>query len=185
MAAKKKTAKKKVAKKKVAKKKVVRSLAGQNVKGKKELLPQHKKFCDILRTSKSWVPSEAYMKCYPNIKTKKAASAAAYKILARVEVIDYLNEKQELMEERVDCTQEDILKDLMELRDMCMGRSKVPVTVADKDGNIITGTELQFNETGAKGALELLGKNKKMFTDKIEHGGRVTANFNFNLAGKK
>ena len=124
---------KKTSKKKVTKKQISRGKR----KDKSAILPQHKKFCDILRTSRDWDVIGSYMKAFPNCKSRQAASSATYKIFSRPEVQAYLNEKQELMEEKVDLTQEDILRDLIELKDMCMGKIKSPVTVSDKDGNII------------------------------------------------
>lgn len=182
MAAKKK-AKKKVAKKKTAKK---HTLTKRTASRKpKTILPQHKIFCDHLRASPNYNVVESYMKAFPKCNSKDAASSGGYKVLARLEVQEYMNEKRAIAEEKVDITQEQVLKDLMELRDMCMGKKKVPVAFAVKDEGIITGEEKQFNASGAKGALELLGKTLKMFTDKVDHSGNVIANFNFDTGPKE
>jgi len=177
MVAKKKVAKKKTKKRTLAKKVVVTK--------KKTILPQHKLFADYLRVSEGWNVVESYMKAFPKCKAKTSASAGGYKLLARVEVQEYLDEKRSLMEEKIDISHGEVLKDLMELRDMCMGKVDVPVAFAVKGEGIVTGDEKQFHPSGAKGALELLGKSLKMFTDKVDVSGHVIANFNFDTGCTK
>lgn len=44
-------------------------------------------------------------------------------------------------------------------------------------------TEVEIELWDKKGAIELLGKYKKMFTDKVEHSGEVTKKVSFTING--
>lgn len=78
-------------------------------------------------------------------------------------------------QERTELTAEEVIADLREVRDICMGRKSTKVIeVAKFEGNIYTqGVEtLMIDPAGANKALELLGKHIGMFSDKMD----VTSN---------
>jgi phage terminase small subunit len=88
---------------------------------------------------------------------------------------------QKAMDERanrIDTSAEGVIKDLALLRDMCMGREPVTRTVMLKSGEgdpvpvEISGK--LFEPSTAKGALELLGKHHKLYTDKTEITGNTS-----------
>lgn len=69
-----------------------------------------------------------------------------------------------------------VLKDLLELKDKCLGRKPIRLTHTNKDGNYEIIEKVIFDASGAKASLELLGKHLKLFVDKVE-----TENTNTNL----
>ena len=56
-----------------------------------------------------------------------------------------------------------------------------PVMIRDDDGKMVKSGEYRFVSSGANKALENLGRHLKLFTDKIDHSGKVTVEFNFNF----
>jgi phage terminase small subunit len=90
------------------------------------------------------------------------------RLLTNVDVQDYVSELQDERSERVSVTADDVLKDLLYLKDVCLGKEEI--TVTDADGSLTT-TKV-FKEAGANKALESLGKHLKMFTDKQEVTGK-------------
>ncbi len=90
-----------------------------------------------------------------------------------------IQEAQNKRSERVQISQDDVLRDLMLVRDMCMGRRSVIVTDTVKNNQEGTVTAVDnpvyaFEPTGANKALELLGKHLGMFSQKVELSGTVT-----------
>ena len=74
--------------------------------------------------------------------------------------------------EKLDTSAEKVIEDLGLLRDMCMGRIPVKRTILTDDGDggkiPIEVEATLFEPSAAKGAIELLGKHHKLFTDKVE-----------------
>ena len=75
--------------------------------------------------------------------------------------------------ERVELTQDEVVRDLRELRDICMGRKPVRITEVVKNAQLgeVTAREVEvyaLDPTGAGKALDLLGKHLGMFVDKVE-----------------
>jgi len=66
--------------------------------------------------------------------------------------------------ERLRVSSDFILNDLIELKEICMGRK--PVMITNKDGSI-TSTTI-FEHSGANRSIELIGKHLSMFTNKSE-----------------
>ena len=79
--------------------------------------------------------------------------------------------------ERVELTQDEVVRDLRELRDICMGRKPVRITEVVKNAQLgeVTSREVEvyaLEPTGAGKALDLLGKHLGMFVDRTELSGR-------------
>ena len=75
--------------------------------------------------------------------------------------------------ERVELTQDEVVRDLRELRDICMGRKPVRITEVVKNAQLgeVTAREVEvyaLEPTGAGKALDLLGKHLGMFVYKVE-----------------
>lgn len=112
----------------------------------------------------------------------KTAEQQGSRLLSKVEVQREVNRRLEKLEQKAIITQEEVLNDLKELRDVCMGRKKVTKTVISNiDGAVVPMDVEQviIDNAGAKGALELLGKHLKMFTDKQET--LLTGGINLNV----
>lgn len=78
---------------------------------------------------------------------------------------------------RVELTQDEVVRDLRELRDICMGRKPVRITEVVKNAQLgeVTAREVEvyaLEPTGAGKALDLLGKHLGMFVDRTELSGR-------------
>ena len=63
-----------------------------------------------------------------------------------------------------------VLKDLVELKDKCLGRKPIRLTQYN-EGEAIEVEKYIFDANGANKSLESLGKHLKMFTDKLEVTG--------------
>ena len=86
--------------------------------------------------------------------------------------------------ERVELTQDEVVRDLRELRDICMGRKPVRITEVVKNAQLgeVTAREVEvyaLEPTGAGKALDLLGKHLGMFKDKLD----LTANVPVIISG--
>lgn len=82
-------------------------------------------------------------------------------------------EAQNKRSERTQITQDEVLKDLQELKDICLGRKAIVVTDTVKNTqegivNAVDNTVYLFEPSGANKALELLGKHLGMFTQKVD-----------------
>lgn len=113
--------------------------------------------------------------------SKKTANRIASHLLTKVDIKAAINEKLSKIEEESGITVEYILNGLKEVAERCLQR--VPVMVRDpRDGRkMIQKKDLdtdegvwEFDSAGANRAFELLGKYKKMFTDKVEHSGTLS-----------
>jgi len=95
---------------------------------------------------------------------------------------------------RNEITQDEVINDLRELRDICMGRKTITVTEVIKNAQAGTAEPVEvnvsaFEPTAANKALELLGKHIGMFKDKVEvsgpAGGPIQVSVNFVAAAPK
>ena len=93
-------------------------------------------------------------------------------MLANVSISAAVQEGMKSRAKKLDTSAEKVIEDLGLLRDMCMGRIPVKRTILTDDGDggkiPIEVNATLFEPSAAKGAIELLGKHHKLFTDKIE-----------------
>ncbi|MFP4773896.1 terminase small subunit [Pasteurella multocida] len=104
---------------------------------------------------------------------EKAANREGSRLLSNVDIQDEIQKAQNKRSERVQISQDDVLRDLIELRDMCMARKSVIVTDTVKNNQEGTVTAVDnhvyaFEPAGANKALELLGKHLGMFKDRVD-----------------
>ena len=106
------------------------------------------------------------------------------KIRSRVDVL------QQEHRQRHNLTLDNIIADLQEYRDICMGRKPLTITTVVKNAQEGTAQSVNtecfvFEPTGANKALELLGKHLGMFTQKMELSGdlHIEQHAELNLSG--
>ncbi|CUJ41484.1 terminase small subunit [Achromobacter xylosoxidans] len=106
----------------------------------------------------------------------KTANEQGAQLLAKLSVREAVDAAQAKRAKRTEITQDEILNDLRELRDICMGRK--PVTISEVVKNVQEGKAEAVDvcvsvlePTAANRALELMGKHLGMFPSKVEHSG--------------
>jgi len=98
----------------------------------------------------------------------KTAKVIGHETLTKPYIAERLDAEIKKRSERVKVTADDVLKDIIEIKNRCM--TKEPVTEYDKiTGRYIETGEWQFDAGNALKATQQLGKHLKMFTDVIEN----------------
>lgn len=98
----------------------------------------------------------------------KTAEVIGYQLLQKTLVKEFIEKKKEKVEKKLELNAEYVLGNIIEIGKRCMQHEPV----RDAEGNE-TG-EYQFKENGALKSQELLGKHLKLFTDVVEHTGKIT-----------
>ncbi|MDP0246120.1 terminase small subunit, partial [Glaesserella parasuis] len=91
--------------------------------------------------------------------------------LSKLVIQEAIQEAQNKRAERVNVTQDDVLKGLLEIISMSTGKQKITETELSKvDGSIVPMDveKVCFEPHAANKALELLGKHLGMFKDKVD-----------------
>lgn len=94
--------------------------------------------------------------------SEKTAQEQSSRLLSNVIVSQHIQKLMGEREKRVGRTADDVLRDIESVKADAMQR------VTDRFGNLV-----MFDHSAALKALELEGKHRKMFTDKVEHSGGV------------
>ena len=109
--------------------------------------------------------------------SKKTANEQAARLLARVNVRGAVDRALGDAAKRAGIDAEYVLSSLKEVVERCMQRKRV--MIFDKvEKEMVQATDetgegvWEFDANGANKALELLGKNLKLFTEKLEHSGK-------------
>lgn len=147
-----------------------------DVKGKstsgRGLTPKQEKFCQLYIELGN--ASEAYRQAY-NAKnmTTGAINTNAKKLLKDTPIALRIEELQQAHQQRHNLTIDNIIADLQEYRDICMGRKPLTITTVVKNAQEGTAQSVNtecfvFEPTGANKALELLGKHLGMFKDRVD-----------------
>ena len=147
-----------------------------DVKGKstsrRGLTPKQEKFCQLYIELGN--ASEAYRQAY-NAKnmTTGAINTNAKKLLKDTPIALRIEELQQAHQQRHNLTVDNIIADLHEYRDICMGRKPLTITTVVKNAQEGTAQSVNtecfvFEPTGANKALELLGKHLGMFKDRVD-----------------
>ena len=101
------------------------------------------------------------------------ARAHACRLLMKEDVKDAVSKAMDKRIKRTELCQDEVIEDLRELRDICMGRRAVKIMTIVKNAREGTAEPVEvegmmFEPASANRALELLGKHMKMFTDKMD-----------------
>ena len=103
--------------------------------------------------------------------SKKTANEQASRLLAKVNVQTYLKQLIEKRNERTKITQDDVVADIIKVKDRCMQNE----AVLDKEGNE-TGI-YKFDSNGANKALDMLMKHTGGYeTDNKQKAFNISVN---------
>ena len=147
-----------------------------DVKGKstsgRGLTPKQEKFCQLYIELGN--ASEAYRQSYACQDMKsESINRLAKKELDKIKIRSRVDVLQQEHRQRHNLTLDNIIADLQEYRDICMGRKPLTITTVVKNAQEGTAQSVNtecfvFEPTGANKALELLGKHLGMFTNKVD-----------------
>lgn len=109
--------------------------------------------------------------------SKKTARQIGEQNLSKLYIAKAIQTAIDMRSERTCITQDDVIRDLCELRDINMGRKPIKVMVVVKNQREGTAEPVEvdghvYEPAAANKTLELLGRHLKMFTDKVEHTGK-------------
>ena len=105
----------------------------------------------------------------------KTAYRIGSELLQKTSVREAITNAMKERQVRTELTADEVIADLREVRDICMGRKKVRVVEVAKFEGMVNASEIEvkmIDPAGANKALELLGKHLGMFSDKVD----VTSN---------
>lgn len=108
--------------------------------------------------------------------SEKTARQIGSKLLTKLDIQEEIQKLMDKRSDKVEITAENVLKDIIEVKDRCM--QKIEPIREKVDGEWEDTGEYKFEHNGALKALELLGKHLKLFTDKVE-SHNVNENYNF------
>ena len=118
--------------------------------------------------------------------SKKTANRIASRLLSNVDIQAYLKELIENRNERVKITQDEVIRDIIEVKNRCM--QKAPVMRFDKEDKkyVQVTDELerdlwQFDASNANKALDMLAKHTGLY----EVDNKQKAGFNIVVADEK
>lgn len=116
-------------------------------------------------------PIRAYMAVYKNCSSERSASAAAARLLADVNISVRVRELKEKVAEKTEITAEEVLRDLIEVKNRCMQSVPVKVWSPEEHAYVDSDAEYTFDSKGANTALKMLGEYCGMFEKKIRLSG--------------
>lgn len=108
--------------------------------------------------------------------SEKTAQQQGARLLSNAIISGVITKLLDKRAKKFEITQDQVLSDLAELRDMCMGRKPIRITEIIKNASEGTAnaqdfTIAAFEPTAANRALELMGKHIGMFKERTELTG--------------
>ena len=147
------------------------------------LKPKEKSVCDEYLGECLMDQPAAFAKIYkPRTPSSKATGTTRF--FKRAKVRRYLYFRTRAIEETIKLTQEDILRDLILVKEMALGRIDQEMVVGQDKGFVVTHKGRNTDLKAANQALTQLGKFHElgMWVEKQEHEVQVV-NFNFDMSG--
>lgn len=104
----------------------------------------------------------------------RSARQQGSRLLTKADIDAAVKKGMEKREKRNELSQDEVIQDLRELRDICMGRKALKVMTIVKNAREGTAEPVEvegamFEPASANKALELLGKHMNMFTERLDH----------------
>ena len=131
-----------------------------------ELNPKQERFCQEYA-----VNGNAKQSAITAGYSAKNAESIGCRLSSNIKVKTRVGELLSKRENKVIITADYVLESLKEVADRC----KQAIPVMEKvNGELKATGEWRFDSAGANRALELLGKNLRLFIDKVEHSGGTT-----------
>ena len=116
--------------------------------------------------------------------SQNTARSIGQRLLAFVDIQAAIQQAQSNRSERVQITQEEVIRRLLENVDIASGKKATTITIPSKNENgEVIGNDVAhfvYEPSAVNKALELLGKHLGMFTQKVEMSGSVV-NQNINM----
>lgn len=107
----------------------------------------------------------------------------AKQLMDRPQVQAYLRKRQRELAAAAEVTQEAIILDLVELREMAMGRKATPLA-RFHEGELVHGVARTVDFAGATRVLDLLGRYLGMWTENVRVEGAGNTVVMLNLGGR-
>lgn len=129
---------------------------------KDDLNPKQKQFCEEYLTDSNGTQAAIRAGYSP-----KTANEQAARLLANVSIQNYIRELQQKRSERLQYTQDDLLRDLIEVKNRCMQAE--PVMIFDYEEKCMVQAEedgkgvWKFDSRGANQALDMLAKHNGFY----------------------
>lgn len=104
----------------------------------------------------------------------RSARQQGSRLLTKADIDAAVRKGMEKREKRNELSQDEVIQDLRELRDICMARKAVKIMTIVKnarEGTVepVETEGMMFEPASANKALELLGKHMNMFTERLDH----------------
>jgi hypothetical protein len=150
------------------------------------LLPEQKQICDVY-LGECRFDQTCAVQAVRTYKNPNSARAAATRFFKQARVRRYLWIRTKQLTKKFEINQEEIIRDLIEVKEMAMGRKPTHIYATDKHGNIYPDYVRVANLAVAKQTLEQLGKFNEiaMWNEKDKGAGDVQViNFNFDMRGQ-
>lgn len=115
--------------------------------------------------------TRAYKAAYPNVKSDEVAKAAASRLLAKVNVRDYIDEQLEKLHNEKTADAQEVME---YLTSVMRGQSESEIVVIEGEGDgVSSARKMQKapDEREKLKAAELLGKRFGLFKDKVDMNG--------------
>lgn len=104
--------------------------------------------------------------------SEKTAKSQGSRLLTNVDIRAYIDERQGKISDELQIDAKWVLKKLVDVVERSLQAEPVMKWDYNERKLMETG-DYTFDSGGANKALELIGKTKGMFTDKLEHSGNV------------